>query len=249
MTPSIFYLMPGRVSAGPLGAAELTRRRDILQGWAGGNAHVEVGDLDEGATSIESFADEALSVTPTLGRVRRAVDSGVDAIIMGCYADTILEAAREVSRGPVIGPGQASMHHAAMLGEKFSILTALPSVVPLIRRLVRLYGMEAHLASIRTVGVPVLDLQKARQENYRRLHDEGGKAINEDGADTVILGCMSMSFESGLAEELQENLGVPVLNPARIALHLAISLCSQNLSHSSRAYCRRPAHVITASGN
>jgi allantoin racemase len=247
VTPFIFYLMPGTVSAGPLGGAELTRRRDILQAWAGVSARVDVGDLQEGARSIECFSDEALSVTPALARVRKAVEDGANSIIMGCYGDTILEAAREVSTGPVIGPGQASMHHAAMLGDRFSVLTVLPSVVPLIRRLAKLYGMEARLASIRAVGVPVLDLPKARHEHTQRLLNEGRRAIHEDGADTLILGCMSMSFESGLAEELQSNLGVPVLNPARIALHLAISLCNQNLSHSGRAYSRGTADALASS--
>ncbi len=247
MKPHILYLMPGTVSKGPLGVGELARRSEILAVWAGDRARMEVGDLDEGARSIECFSDEALSVTPTAARVRQAVNNGIDAIVMGCYADTILEAARELSPGPVIGPGQASMHYAAMLGERFSILTVLPSVIPMIRRLVKLHGMESHVASIRPVGIAVLDLPKTGRESYQRLLDQGAKAIEEDGADTLILGCMSMSFQPHLAEKLQGELGVPVLNPARIAIDVAISLCNQKLSHSGRAYPLRTADELASS--
>jgi len=244
--PHILYLMPGTVSKGPLGVGELARRSDILAAWVGDRARVEVADLKEGAGTIECFSDEALSVSPTVARVRQAVGTGVSAIIIGCYADTALEAAREISPGPVIGPAQASMHYAAMLGERFSILTVVPSVVPMIRRLVRLYDMKSRVGSILPIGLTVVDLAKAQQESYRRLLDHGRKAIEEDGADTLILGCMSMSFQPQLAEELQGELGVPVLNPARIAIDIAISLCNQNLSHSGRAYPLQPADAFAS---
>lgn len=55
----ILYHMPGDVSAGPLGAGELERRRGILQQWAAGGAtRVEVADSPGGPRSIESYAEE-----------------------------------------------------------------------------------------------------------------------------------------------------------------------------------------------
>jgi allantoin racemase len=241
--------MPGTVSKGPLGIGELARRSEILGTWAGERARVEVADLEEGAGSIECFSDEALSVGPATARVRQAAIDGFSAIVMGCYADTALDAARELSPVPVIGPGQASMHFAATLGERFSILTVLPSVVPMIRRLVKLYNMESRVASIVPIGLAVVDLPKVRHESHRKLLDQGRTAIEEHGADTLILGCMSMSFQPQLAEELQHELGVPVLNPTRVAIDLAISLCNQNLSHSGRAYpLRTPAALASAGG-
>jgi allantoin racemase len=244
--PNILYLMPGTVSKGPLGPGELERRGKVISGWVSDRAQIEVADLAEGARSIECFADEAVSISPTVARVKQAVNSGVDAIVIGCYADTALDAARELSPGPVIGPGQASMHVAAMLGERFSILTVLPSVIPMIRRLVKRYAVESHVASILPIDVPVLDLPKAREESFRRLLVQGRKAINEHGADTIILGCMSMAFDGDLPEELQAELGVPVVNPARIAFDLAISLCIQHLSHSGKAYPLRTADALEA---
>ncbi len=233
--PDVFYLMPARV-ASRLGAAELGSRREILADWAGENARIEVGDLEEGPLTIECFSDEALAAAPVAARVRQIIKTGFHAIIIGCYADTGLDVARELSPGPVVGPAQASMHYAAMLGERFSILTPVSSVIPMIRRLVKLYGMDSHLASILAIGASIAEISQARHGVYHLLLEHGKRAIDQDGAEALILGCMSMAFEPRLAERLQSELGVPVLNPARIALDVAISISNQNLSQCRRTY-------------
>jgi allantoin racemase len=236
--PNITYIIPVTTSEGARGPAMLRQRCEALAAWAGERAGINVVGLEQGPLTIESFADEALAAAPSLARVREASQNGADAIIMGCYGDTVLEAARELSPIPVVGPGQASLHYAALLGERFSILTVVESVVPMLRRMVRLYGLEPRLASILPVGVAVAELASARDETVRRLFRQGRRAIRRHGADTLVVGCMSLAFEPRLTEFLQSELDVPVLNPARIALDVAISLCNQNLSHSRRP--RRP---------
>lgn len=243
MKPTLFYLLPVMMSSGRSGAEELVRRRTILEAWTDGAASIEIGELENGATSIESFADEALSITPTLVKVRQVLETGPSAIIMGCFADTMLEAAREISSRPVIGPGEASMHYAAMLSDRFTIITTVPTVVPLIRRSVRQYKMESHLASILPVGVPVARVAGSGQGSRRRLVEYGRRAIEQDGAQSLIIGCLSMCFEAGLIDEIQSELEVPVLNPARIAVDFAISLCRQNLTHRAAV---SGSHGITA---
>jgi allantoin racemase len=57
--------------------------------------------------------------------------------------------------------------------------------------------------------------------------------IEEDRADVLVTGCGTLSFR---ALELQEALGVPVVNPLRSALLLAELLVSSGLSHSKRSY-------------
>ncbi len=46
---------------------------------------------------------------------------------------------------------------------------------------------------------------------------------------------MSMAF-LGVAEELSDELGVPVLNPARTALKTAEALVANGLTHSKKAF-------------
>ena len=63
----------------------------------------------------------------------------------------------------------------------------------------------------------------------------GNKIVNEDRADAILLGCMTMSF-SGLDKKLEKKLGVPVLNAGRVSLKTAESLLSMELSHSKKTY-------------
>lgn len=214
----ILYLIPGNVAAGRLGAAELIRRRQILQQWAGPGVEITVWDSPEGPFAIESDDDEARCIPPLLTLVGKAEQERFDAVIIGCYGDPGLEAARELVSIPVIGPAQASLHQAAMLGEKFSIMTVVEGVVPLIARLVKINDLSQRLASIRVMHTPVLRITEDTERTYRRLFAEAKQAVEQDRADTLILGCMSLAFQETMAARLQAELQVPVLNPAQSAL-------------------------------
>ena len=65
------------------------------------------------------------------------------------------------------------------------------------------------------------------------------KAIEEDRADTLIVGCMSMGFLE-IPEACQAELGVPFLNPARVQLKFLEAMLGSGLSHSKRAYMTPP---------
>ena len=66
------------------------------------------------------------------------------------------------------------------------------------------------------------------------VHDlEQGKKAIEDGADVLVLGCALMT---GIAEKLQEELGVPVVDSSLAALKIAEMLISMNLTHSTLSY-------------
>lgn len=230
----ILYLIPGIMSKGPLGPQELVRRQTLLQSWAFDGTHVEVLDLDEGPLSIESAYDEYLSIPPMLARIVE-VKARYDAVILGCYGDPGLDAARELVDIPIIGPGQASMLVAASLGHKVSVVTVLDSVVPLITKFTREISLQERLASVRVANVPVLSLGSDPQAAKQAVFRAAEEAIVEDGADTLVLGCMSMAF-LGVSTEIQERFGIPVVNPARYALKFAESQVSAALSHSKRAF-------------
>jgi allantoin racemase len=59
--------------------------------------------------------------------------------------------------------------------------------------------------------------------------EAGRAAIDQDGADVLILGCMSMAF-------LQERLAVPVINPVVASLAMAEYVANNRLCHSKRAW-------------
>src|SRR3989337_451800 len=67
-----------------------------------------------GPESIESAYEEAYAIPPTLELVERAAADGHDAVVLACFSDPGLEAARESVSIPVVGIGETSLHVAAM---------------------------------------------------------------------------------------------------------------------------------------
>lgn len=242
----VLYAVPGPMSRTPLGRQELDRRAKLLQEWALPGTETEVWDAERGPASIESAYEEYLSVPAAAELVVRAEREGFDATVLGCLGDPGLDALREVSVAmPVVGPGEASCHLATMVGERFGIVTIAQGVVNPLRHLVARAGLTERLAGIAVIDVPVLELADDRADTVARVAEASRELVARQGADALVLGCMSMAFLD-LAGEIGAAVGVPVVNPAKAALHVAETLVGCGLSHSKAAY---PVPAKLASGS
>jgi len=231
----ILYLIPGWMSRTPAGEAEMRRRLEFLRRHASPGVDVDVWDVRGGPSSIESAYEEYLSVPGALERLTEAARAGFDGVILGCFGDPGVDAARELVSIPVIGPGEAAMLIAASLGHRFTIVTILDSVIQPLRRLAWSAGVEAKLTSVRSVNIPVLELARDRETTYTRMLEAGRLARDVDGADTLVLGCMTMAFLNE-HEKLAQALGIPVVNPVQASLKFVEALCAMGIAHSKRAY-------------
>ncbi len=243
----ILYIVPGTMSKTSLGFEEMERRRKILQGIASSDIVVDISDIERGPSSIESAWEEYLSVPETVEKAIRAEKDGYAGIILGCFGDPGIDALRETVAIPVVGPGEASLHMASMLGHRFSIVTVMESVVPSLEKLARISGLDNKLASVRAVGIPVLELKKDAEKTTRRVIEEAQHAKVKDRADAIILGCMSMAFME-ISDSVQESLGIPVVDPARVSLKILEGLLSCRLSHSKKAYPFPPKDALSLVG-
>ena len=100
------------------------------------------------------------------------------------------------------------------------------------------YGVGWKLASARSVDLPVLDLEKGREQFVGRMVERAVEAIEEDGAHTIVLGCTGLA---GLDRQVTNGLGdrgyhVPVVDPASTALKVAETLVELELAHSKKTY-------------
>ncbi len=202
--------------------------------------------LDSGPASIESAYDAAIATPDTVAKVRQAEKEGIDAVIINCMSDPGLDAAREVVSIPVIGPCEASMHLAAMLGHKFSVLGVLDRVIPRFEAQAQKYGVRDKLASVRAIGLSVLELEQGREQFVTRAADKAVEAIEKDGAHVIVLGCTGLA---GLAQQVENALrergyNVPVIDPASTALKTAEMLVDLKLAHSKRTYPYPPEKEI-----
>ncbi|MDQ7027081.1 MAG: aspartate/glutamate racemase family protein [Anaerolineae bacterium] len=235
----LIYLVSGPTGRTPQGRAEMARRREFLNRHASQGVEVDITDIPSGPASIESLYEEYLSIPETAKRAHELEQDGWDGILLGCYGDPGLDALRELVSIPVIGAGEATSLMAASLGHRFSIITVTDSVVYMLEKMVRNVGVGEKLASVRTVDISVMDLHKDREQAIEITVEEGRKAIKEDRADSLIVGCMSMGFLE-IAEAAQAELGVPFLNPARVQLKFMEAMIGSGLSHSKRAYMTPP---------
>ena len=84
---------------------------------------IEITNLNTGSEAIEQHYDEVWSELPTLKEAEKAQDQGYDGVIIYCFNDPALRAAKEKLNIPVVGLMEAAINFALMLGRKFSIIT------------------------------------------------------------------------------------------------------------------------------
>lgn len=194
--------------------------------------------LDQGTVSIESYRDLALVIPAICGKALEAQKEGVDAVIVDCMIDPGVPAARELLTIPIIGPAEASMRLAAILGHRFSVLTVLDVLIPMVEDQVYRYGLMHKLASVRSLDIPVLELDDDLQATLQTVIDVGEQAIRKDGAHVIVPGCTSLA---GMASQIQAGLAergcyVTVVDPPSVAIQTIETLVSLGLSHSKRTF-------------
>jgi allantoin racemase len=209
--------------------------RDLLDGAV----EVTQSQITRGPASIECQLDEVLAAPEVVAETLAAEQSGAQGVVIDCMGDPGLEGAREVVSIPVLGPCQTSMHVAAMLGHRFSVVTVLENLVHEFRDSAVKYGLNQQLASTRSVDIPVLDLDDDRDRLLKVLTEQSIRAIEDDGAHVLIFGCTGML---GLADDLGESLAaagydnVPVIDPIPTTLRVAAGLVASGLSQSKRTF-------------
>ncbi len=182
-----------------------------------------------GPASIEGFYDDALALPGLLAAIATAEGEGVDAHVIACFDDTGLDAARALARAPVVGIGEAGFHLASLIAHRFAVVTTLRRSVPVIEANLARYGLLARCCAVRASDVAVLELEDPASDARARISAEIGRAIAEDHAEAIVLGCAGMA---DLARALGEAHGVPVIDGVASAVMLAESLVRTGLSTS-----------------
>ena len=204
--------------------------------------------LDIGPVSIESEYEAALSVPDTIAKAIQAEQEGAAAVVIDCMGDPGLRACREVVSIPVLGPAETAMHIASMFSEKFSIVTVLERARAPLSNLARVYGLGDRLASIRAINIPVLEIEQDMARLNKTLAQEAEKAVIEDDAAAIILGCTGFcGCAEAITNYLLDKLGIdiPVIDPIPTTVLVAASLVDANLAQSKKTYANPSAKEIT----
>lgn len=183
---------------------------------AGGPA-VECLTLAEGPPGIESQAHVESVVMP-LQRMIRARDNDADAFVIACFSDPGIHLARETTRKPVFGIAESGYLTALTRGERFGVISILPTSIPRHLRQIRQLGLLDRFAGDRAIGLGVAEL--AGENGVRdRMIRVGETLRDEDGASVLVMGCAGMA---GYRAALQAAVGIPVVEPTQAAVTLAL---------------------------
>ena len=184
------------------------------------NTEIVTTQPSRGPESIQSYYDEALAIPGIVEEILLSQDE-FDGFVIACWGDPGLEAARELMQKPVVGISEASMYVANMLAARWGVITTGHRVRTKIEETVYQTGFGHRCVSIRTTGLSVEETETARETTLLALEKTGWLAIEEDGAEALCLGCAGMS---GLDVDLQERLGVPIVDSVAAAVKMVESL-------------------------
>jgi len=210
--------------------------KDFLDGYKDPDTSIDVVSIKQGPDSIDGIYDAVWAKLFTVLEAEKAETEGYDGVIIYCSGDPGLRAAKEKLTIPVVGLNEPATHVASMLGRKFSIITTGPPTSVMSVQLadnVKMSGLESKCASIRSIGMAVLDLGEKREEEAERAFQQAKQAIEQDGADTIVLGCGAMF---GVEERITKELGVPVVVPGTAALKICEDLIELKLAQSKSRF-------------
>ncbi len=215
--------------------------REEVEKFASKGTEIDVEAIEYGTASIESSYDEMLVAPGIIKVAEKAQSDGFDGVITDCMCDPALDALREKLDIPVVGPGSISILCAADLAHRFSIVTVLENALTVFENKVMEVGLGSKLASVRFVNIPVLDLTDVKKLTSA-LVDESIKAIAEDGAHAIVLGCTGML---GVADDLSDALKkkgyeIPVIYPVAVAVKYLEMLIALGLKQSKKTYMPPP---------
>jgi allantoin racemase len=205
----------------PVGTDRRNReRKEVCERYASPGTEIGVVSLPRGPLSLETRRDHDEAV-PLIVEVVLKASEGYDAVIVSCFLDPAVGELRGRLKGKVVvGPGEASLHLARFLGNPITVVTvgAYEETVEMVREHVERLGFR----DVEVVGIPygVLDVDRDKATALKLIIEEARRA-RDRGSRVIVIGCTTLS---GLAERVQEAVGIPVVDPMKASILLAEAL-------------------------
>lgn len=184
---------------------------------------------ERGPETIESDVDSAVAAAEVVALVR--ANPGLDAYLVACFGDPGLDAARELTDAPVVGIGEAAYRAACLVARRFAVVTTLPRSVPKLEDEVAAAGLARRCVGVLPLSIPVAAQGAAYGDTTDAIVALSRRAVNELGAEALVLACGVMSET---ARAIEEELGVPIVEGVSFGALTAYALWRCEL-HTSKA--------------
>jgi allantoin racemase len=216
--------MSGRItwliSLSGLSPEERERRHAFVSQFAP-EMEVDVVPVPGGPAFLDDRAHFAQAIAATAERMAELSREPMDVLVLAGAIDPGLAEVRACASVPVVGPGEASMRLAAIVGRPLSIVTVDEHAVAASEAMIEHAAVKPEISSIRSMETPVRTIVADLHAGRDALRREATRAVREDGAEAIYLGSMTLPT-LGITRALQQELGVPVFDPVRIAMRTAV---------------------------
>ena len=164
---------------------------------------------------------EATNISDLVKKVEN--NNRSDAFIVASFEDIGVDTIRKISSKSIIGIGEASFYIANIIANKFSIITNLSQTHEAIKNNLVKYDMDHKCVSLKSIEVPILDMETMSKANIRKLDIEIQRTISEDKPEAIILTSAGIS---DLTKTLSEKYNLPFIEGISAATALTQQLIS-----------------------
>ncbi|MFQ5874315.1 MAG: aspartate/glutamate racemase family protein [Dehalococcoidia bacterium] len=213
-------------------AEERKRRMDVALSYS--NADVEVGIVDvEASPYFYGLTPMEIQIVAPIfiESFKRAEREGYDAVVPLGMLDLGVDGGKSAVDIPVVGPTEACLHLASIIGDRFGLMVYHESLVSFSRAIVRRYGMERHVVGFGVSGFDLPDLAAHHDEVVENFIREARRLVDQ-GAEVIIPMGISQCPVHIKPDWLQEQLGVPVVEGFGAPIRMAALLAGLGLKQS-----------------
>ena len=198
---------------------------------------VDTVSPDKGPVGLESYYHNYLASVNVHERIIQAEKEGYDGIVIACFGDPGIEAAKELVDIPVVGITEASYALASILGTKFLVIVSADTAVPRQIRYLKALGIPDYQYAVRPIGLTVLGVMADRVNAKELIANNCEVALKETGSEVIVMGCSGFS---GLRKDLEKMLNVPIIDPVVAGVQVCNTLINMGLAQSKVSTYKTP---------
>jgi allantoin racemase len=181
----------------------------------------------------------SLSAGPLVAEVAiKAEANGYDAVVPFGTLDAGIELARNLVKIPVVGAGQSVMHLGAQLSNRLGVVAYEDKSIPFMRKQIHVWRVADYVVGIRGIGIPLPESSKNRESMRSRFIEVARYLIDQCDAEVIVPMGVTMIPVQYSPQEMEKELGVPVMNALKTSIQTAEMLVRMGLTHSVRTYPR-----------
>ena len=211
---------------------EHKRRADVALSYS--SEEIQVGIVDVKASPYfygMTPAEIQLAAPAFIESFKQAEREGYDAVVPLGTLELGVDGGKSAVDIPVVGPTEATLHVASLIGDKFGLIIYHERQLPFMRAIVRRYGMADHVAGFGVSGFDLPDLAAHHDEVVANFVSEAKRLIAV-GAEVIIPMGISQCPVHIKPDWLRQELGVPVVEAIGAPIRMAALLVGLGLKQS-----------------